>query len=108
MVVIVFRARLREGVDLARLGAAGARMAELATGMPGFISYKDFAAEDGENVTLVEFASEDTLLAWRNHPEHQAVQQQGRDEFFADYHIQVCAPMRDYRWSPAEGRADAA
>ena len=108
MVVIVFRARLREGVDLNRLAAAGTRMAEIATGMPGFVSYKDFAAEDGENVTLVEFASEETLLAWRDHPEHQAVQRQGRDEFFADYRIQVCAPLRDYRFSLDEGRVEPA
>ena len=108
MVVIVFRARLREGVDMARLGAAGTRMAELAVAMPGFVSYKDYAAEDGESVTLVEFASEETLLAWRNDPEHRAVQEQARDEFFADYRIQVCAPLRDYRWSPAEGRVESA
>jgi hypothetical protein len=31
----------------------GARMYELATRMPGFISYKDFVAADGESVSLV-------------------------------------------------------
>ena len=104
MVVIVFRARLRDGVDATRLAAAGARMYELASAMPGFLSYKDYAAEDGETLTLVEFASEATLLAWRNEPEHLAVQQQGRDEFFLDYHIQVCEPRRAYRYTLAEGR----
>lgn len=104
MVVIVFRARLRAGVDEAQLGAVGERMAELAATMPGFLSYKDFASPDGESLTLVEFESEPALLAWRNHPEHLAAQARGREEFFADYHIQVCSPQREYRFLQAQGR----
>jgi heme-degrading monooxygenase HmoA len=106
MVVVVFRARLREGVDMARLESTGARMYELASGMPGFVSYKDYAAPDGESLTLIEFETEDAVLAWREHPEHRVVQEQGRKEFFSEYHIQVCAPLRDYRFSPTEGRRE--
>lgn len=96
MVVIVFRSRLREGVDEQELARLGERMYEIASSMPGFISYKDFTAADGENVAIVEFDSPETLTAWREHPEHQAAQQRGRDEFFAEYHIQVCTPQRNY------------
>jgi len=96
MVVIVFRARLRKGIDEQELAKVGARMYEIAASMPGFISYKDFAAADGENVSIVEFESPETLRAWREHPEHKVAQQRGRDEFFAEYHIQVCNPLRDY------------
>ena len=109
MVVVVFRSRMREGIPEARLtelGAMAQRMFELASGMPGFISYKDFVAEDGENVSVVEFESPETLAAWRDHPEHKAVQARGRADFFAEYHIQVCAPIRDYafRWSETSDR----
>lgn len=96
MVVIVFRSRVRPGVDLAPLGPVGARMFELASSMPGFISYKDFAAEDGEAVSIVEFESIETLAAWRNHPEHLEAQRLGREQFFAAYQIQVCTPIRSY------------
>jgi heme-degrading monooxygenase HmoA len=96
MVVIVFRSRLRNGIDEQELGKIGSRMYEIASSMPGFISYKDFAAQDGETVTIVEFESPEALAAWREHPEHKAVQQRGRKEFFAQYHIQVCTPLRDY------------
>jgi len=96
MVVVVFRSRLRKDIDEQALGTVGARMYEIASQMPGFLSYKDFAAQDGENVTIVEFESNETLAAWREHPEHKAVQRQGREEFFTEYHIQVCAPTRDY------------
>lgn len=103
MVVIVFRSRMRQDIPEAKMGELGAmaqRMSELATGMPGFVSYKDFVAEDGENVSIVEFESPETLAAWRDHPEHKAVQERGRADFFAEYRIQVCAPIRDYsfRW----------
>jgi len=97
MVVIVFRSRVREGVDK-ELARVGGRMYELASSMPGFLSYKDFVAEDGENVTVIEFESVETLAAWREHPEHKIVQQRGRTEFFSEYHIQVCTPIRDYRF----------
>jgi heme-degrading monooxygenase HmoA len=97
--VVVFRSRLRPDVDLAALEAAGARMYELASAMPGFISYKDFAAEDGECLSIVEFSDMDSLLAWRNQPEHVAMQQRGRDEFFANYEIQVCEPRRAYSFA---------
>ena len=98
MVVTVFRSKLRPGVDLAPLEPVGARMHELATAMPGFISYKDFAAPDGESVTIVEFESLETLAAWRNHPEHREAQRLGREQFFAEYQIHVCTPVRSYRF----------
>lgn len=104
MVVIVFRSRLRDDIDLAGLEALGGEMATIAASMPGFLSYKDFAAADGELVTLVEFESEASLAAWRDHPAHRAAQERGRREFFAEYTIQVCAPTRAYRYSQAEGR----
>jgi heme-degrading monooxygenase HmoA len=98
MVVIVFRARLKPEVDQEALAQVGQRMYELASSMPGYVSYKDFSAEDGETLAVVEFESLETLAAWREHPEHRAVQERGRREFFTEYHIQVCTPVRDYRF----------
>jgi heme-degrading monooxygenase HmoA len=98
MVVIVFRATIRPGVDQAALAQVGHRMYELASSMPGYVSYKDFVAADGENVSIVEFGSLEALAAWREHPEHRLAQQRGREEFFSAYHIQVCTPVRDYRF----------
>lgn len=95
MVVIVFRSRIRAGSDEG-LMADGGRMYELASAMPGFVSYKDFAAEDGENVSIVEFDTLEHLAAWRNHPEHKQVQQRGRERYFSEYRIQVCTTVRDY------------
>jgi len=101
MIVVVFRARLQPNVDLDSLTRINERMFELAKAMPGYVSYKNFASEDGEGVSIVEFESLATLAAWRDHPEHKIVQEQGRKQFFSEYHIQVCTPVRDSRWPQA-------
>jgi heme-degrading monooxygenase HmoA len=95
MFVVVFRSRLR-GEATPELEKLGERMYALATSMPGFLSYKDFTAEDGESVSIVEFESAETLAAWKNHPEHVEAQQLGREHHFEEYRIQVCTPVREY------------
>jgi heme-degrading monooxygenase HmoA len=103
MVLIVFRYRFKPGIDAQELGATGARLDALATRMPGFISYKDFAAPDGEGVTIVAFESQEALAAWRMHPEHVAAQERGRKEWYADYRVTVADVVRDKTW-PSEAR----
>ncbi|MBS2023883.1 MAG: antibiotic biosynthesis monooxygenase [Deltaproteobacteria bacterium] len=97
MIVTVFRARLKDGIDVPALEVMGARMAELAQGMPGFISHKDYVAADGEAVTVVEFESMELQEAWRRHPEHVVAQQRGQREFFSEYRIQVCELIREMK-----------
>lgn len=104
MVVIVFRSRMRADADAAEVERMGQRMYALASAMPGFVSYKDYGAADGEALTLVEFDSPEHLLAWREHPEHVQVQARAREAVFESYHITVCEPRRAYRFSTAEGR----
>lgn len=106
MLIVIFRSHLRSDADLTELDRIGQRMYELASAMPGFLSYKDFAASDGESLTLVEFKSAESLLAWRNQPEHRIAQERARAEFFSDYHITVCEPKRAYRYSGEEGRLE--
>src|SRR4051812_11856274 len=106
MVIVVFRSRVRAGVDSAALEALGQRMYALASEMPGFVSYRDYAAADGESLTLVEFDSAEHLAAWRGHPEHVLAQERGRVEVFDSYHITVCEPVREYRFGVAEGRVE--
>jgi heme-degrading monooxygenase HmoA len=108
MVMIVFRSRLRADADLPALEPVGARMYELASSMPGFISYKDFQAEDKEGLTLVEFDSAEHLRAWREHPEHVAAQEFGREKVFESYEITVCNPIRRYSFSKDKGRVESA
>jgi heme-degrading monooxygenase HmoA len=98
MILTIFRSRARANADFAALERIGARMHELATGMPGFISYKDFTAADGESVTIVEFESEETQRAWREHPEHKEAQRLAREQFLGEYQLQIGTPTRTIRF----------
>ncbi len=104
MIVVVFRAWPKAGIGQDYM-ALGMRMSELATKMPGHISHKSFASEDGEWVTIVEFASEAELRAWREHPEHVAAQQKGRELYYAEYQIQVCEVVRESKFKAAGAAA---
>ena len=95
MVITIFRSRLRPE-HCAEYEQWAAKIHALAVKAPGFISIKTFAAEDGERVSIVEFESEETMLAWRNQPDHKRAQELGRKLFYSEYHIQVCRPVRDY------------
>lgn len=76
--------------------AAAEQLFKTAAAMPGFVAAKTFAAADGEELTVVEFESEEALNAWRRHAEPLAAQKSS-DRFFSDYRITVFSdPLRDY------------
>ena len=95
MVVTIFRSRLNpeHAEEYQRMAT---RMHELACAMPGFISIKTFEAPDGERVSVVEFESEATHNAWREHPEHREAQRLGRERFYSEFKLQVCKVERAY------------
>jgi heme-degrading monooxygenase HmoA len=98
MMVIVFRARRTAEGDGPAYKAALARMAEIATKMPGYISHKAYVAEDGERLTLFEWETEETLRAWAAHPEHVPTKTLGRERFYTQYHLQVCELVRESKF----------
>jgi heme-degrading monooxygenase HmoA len=104
MVIVVFRTHLKPQVDLEQLNALNQRMVALVSQMPGFVSLKDFAAQDGEFLVMAEFDSLESVDAWKAHPEHLIAQRRGREEFFADYHIQVCHVIRTSDFTAASGQ----
>jgi heme-degrading monooxygenase HmoA len=97
MVITVFRSRLRqENAD--EFQALADRMMALAEKMPGFLSYKVYTSDDGERCSIVEFASHEELLAWRNLPEHREAQRLGRERFYESYTLHVTDPVRASRF----------
>jgi len=106
MIVTVFRAYARRDLDpklMPDIQKRSKRMLELASSMPGFISYKEFQAADGETVSIVEFETLEHVQAWHDHPEHREVQQWGRDAVLASYNIQTCEVLRTFRF-PTDDR----
>ena len=94
MVVTVFRSRL-DPANVDEYYETAGRMSEMAQSMPGHISHKTFVAEDGERVTIVEFADAASQEAWRTRLEHVQAQQKGRREYYTEYKLQVCEVLRE-------------
>jgi heme-degrading monooxygenase HmoA len=87
-VITIFRNRLRpDGLD--EYGSTAAEMSALARTMAGYVDHKSFTADDGERVTVVTFADEESQTAWRRQVEHRAAQRRGREAFYAEYTLQV-------------------
>lgn len=101
MVVVLFRTRLRDDCPPSYEPLAE-RMLALASAMPGFVSFRHYRADDGERISVVEFVSDATATAWRDHPEHRDAQRRGRDEFYAWYRLQVCEQLRNVEFARAD------
>ncbi len=93
MVLVLFRSRLtaQAGDDYDQMAA---EMLETARGMPGFIDFKSFLAEDGERLAVIWWQDRETLKAWREHPRHRIAQKSGREKWYAYYKIEVAEVMR--------------
>jgi heme-degrading monooxygenase HmoA len=74
-------------------------MHELVETIPGFISIKGFTAEDGEEIDIVRFESEQALEAWRNQLEHRIVQALGRTALYDYYHVEAWCVFREYEFT---------
>jgi antibiotic biosynthesis monooxygenase (ABM) superfamily enzyme len=96
-IITVFRSRQRADAP-ADYDALADELEARARTFPGFVEFKMFAAADGERLALVTFASDDTEAAWRDDVGHRAAQQRGRDEFYCEYDVAVCAVQRRRRW----------
>jgi heme-degrading monooxygenase HmoA len=92
-IVTVFRSRLRDEVE--GYDETADAMEAAARAMPGFLEFKQFTADDGERLALVQFDSLEHQNAWRDHPDHRVAQQRGRAEWYAEYRIQVCGVLSD-------------
>lgn len=99
LIVTIFRSRLREEHKEEYFKTAD-RMERLAKSMPGFVSFKSFRAADGERVSIVEFETEETQKAWKNHPEHIKAQRLGREKYYSEFKIQVFNNPRGYSYKP--------
>jgi heme-degrading monooxygenase HmoA len=97
--VTVFRSRLRDDVPGPRYGSLAGELEAQAAAVPGFVEFKEFVAADGERLALVTFASAAAEAAWRDDPDHRSAQQEGRDAFYSEYDVAVCAVQRRRRWT---------
>jgi heme-degrading monooxygenase HmoA len=93
MFVTVFRSRLNpDHVD--EYNQLAPEMSAAAAAMPGYISHKSFTADDGERVTIVEFADQESHRGWASDPRHRSAMAKGRDRLYLSYDLKVCRVER--------------
>jgi heme-degrading monooxygenase HmoA len=94
-VIVIGDLKLRERASIDEHNRIGERMYGIVSRMPGFLSIKSFKAEDGEEITVFRFASEEALEAWRTHPEHVETMKRGHAEFYTSGFLQICKVIRE-------------
>ena len=72
--------------------------------MPGFISYKSYVSDDGEEIGVIRFDTREHLEAWVHDGVHGAAQRVAH-EYYDRFWVQTCETYREYTWDD-EGRAD--
>ena len=94
-VVVIGDLKLRDNASVEEHDREGERMYGIVSRIPGFLSVKSFKADDGEELTVFRFASDEALEAWRTHPEHVETMKRGHAEFYASGFLQVCKVIRE-------------
>lgn len=94
MFVVIFRATVKKFDS--EYTQTAARMRELALSEFGCLEFHPVCEGDQE-VSLSYWSSEESIKAWRQHPEHIKAQQLGRECWYEDYQVQVCEIKRDYK-----------
>jgi heme-degrading monooxygenase HmoA len=107
MIVVLFELKKRPEADVPEYKDMLARMEEIVTSTPGYISSEDFVSENGtRDLSIVRFESLEALEIWRTNLEHLEAQRLARELYFESYHIQVLTTVREYAFRRGEGRQD--
>lgn len=75
---------------------AAERMLELARQQPGFLGVESARGEDGFGITVSYWSSEAAILAWKQHPEHSAIRERGRAQWYRQFSTRVSKVQRAY------------
>jgi len=94
-VVVIGDLKLRDNASVEEHGREGERMYGIVSRIPGFLSVKSFKANDGEELSVFRFTSEEAREAWRTHPEHVETMKRGHAEFYASGFLQICKVIRE-------------
>jgi len=98
---VIFSSR-RRGDASDGYAEAAARMDALVRAQPGFLGVESARDGEGFGITVAYFDSEDAIRAWRDHGDHAATRQRGRDEWYAGFAVRVAKVERAYGWERAD------
>lgn len=94
-VIFVSQRTLNDAQGYAQAAKA---MDALAAQQPGYRGVDSVRGADGFGITVSWWADEASALVWRAHPEHAAIRERGRAEWYSRYEVAVAEVGRSYRW----------
>ena len=97
--IAVIFSSIRNDADTAGYAAAAAAMAALAARQPGYRGIDSVRDAAGAGITISYWADEAAAVAWRDHPDHAAVRDLGRDRWYDSYRMTICTVTRGYAWT---------
>lgn len=96
-IAVIFVAQ-RTDADADGYSAAAHAMEVLAAQQPGYIGIDSTRGVDGLGITVSYWASDNDAKTWRDHPEHTAIRDTGRDRWYSEYSLHVAEVTRSYDW----------
>ena len=101
MQLVSFRATLQDASLAPTHERMVAGMRDLAEAIDGFVEWRD--GYDGLTYWgFVVFASTEAALAWKGHPTHGAIHQQGEAAVYSAFGTQVFELVREATWQRDE------
>ena len=97
-IAVIFLSQ-RTDNDAAGYAEAAEAMDRLAATQPGYCGVDSVRGTDGFGITVSWWADEESAVAWRAHPEHAAIRERGRTEWYSRYEVAVAEVGRRYAWS---------
>jgi glutathione S-transferase len=94
----IFTSQRRES-DNEDYQASARAMEELAKTQPGYVGFESARGADGFGITVSYWDSLAAIRAWKDHPAHAAVRDDGRARFYERYSLRVASVDRAYEWS---------
>ncbi|UZD23813.1 antibiotic biosynthesis monooxygenase [Algoriphagus halophytocola] len=72
-------------------------MLRLAADQEGYLGHE--SVRDGLGITISYWASEKSILNWKQQTDHLLAQRMGREKWYKAYKTRVCMVERDYGFS---------
>ena len=96
-IAVIFCA-LRTATDEEGYQAAATTMSELAARQPGYLGQDHARSADGFGITISYWRDDASARAWRDHPDHAVIREQGRGQWYSAYSLHVARVERGYDW----------
>ena len=74
------------------------KMVELAVQQPGYVGVESVRDASGHGITISYWESEEAILGWKKHADHQIAQQYGRKEAYDWYDLKICQVLRERKF----------